>query len=1051
MPPSHRDRCRRNTLSIRTSPGRTLSAVLLALALTLSWLAVAPPGAQASVVLTRTLTPLDAGNPWIAHVGTNRGSGMEREPLDIAASAGAVVEARVTNGIGDVVLSLMTDNHNTDVQSAALPTNGNWVTVTAAADSAIFVRQKRWATAPQIEYRVTSGTSHSLPVYRHGDDQAAFTSAWTAGASPFAVIHDATFTMLVPRVDLPKLTDMGWSDFDTIDEVVAFYRHLIGTYNEWLGIDDADPSPVHHDLQQAYYIRPDADGWGLAYYMGGNYVGTNNNSVSYYLDSPNAWLILHEVGHGYDGIMTSAATPDDMALGEVWNNIYSYLYQTDVNGNVESNWLNNNGKANGQNGRDALRRQQGGLDWDTIGLRERLDAMARIAELTGPEGFAGFNRALRELRAESTFTQWPARKDLVAEHWGAPAGFDLVPWLEDHGLTLDEATAQRVVDIQRLPIAMPLSDFFPAPARATSIAAQLGLEAPGDLVTTAQIAATGANGSVSVTATAPVPANIEGRAVTLWHGEDEVARAAFTGGSASFTGVPVGAYTIRYPEDRVTGAVPQRSWVTVAEGTSTATAVTYPVGTPPAGVNGSRLTLQGLGNGTFAAVTHDPARATLEITDTLGAPHSYFSDQYARIQVSDGATSLYDRSFIGTGSRNLPRTVTVPATIGTTITITHREHGSRVVETDLRTGEAKPSLNATAQVSTYVVTEHGLAKSGNSALADYTAALTGELSDLQALAGQHPSARLEVAAADLLAGISALPVGAERTALTATYGALLDALVAPARAEDETGPARVPVTLVTALAAQPGAEASHMFDGDPGTWFHSPWSGTESFPYNIDLDLGTDPVTAEGLVMTPHVGSGTGAANGRPGQYLILAGDDLASLTEVASGTWTNDSQPKLVGFESRARYVRLQILTTYGSPAQRFVAINELAVLGSPAHLGVTMARTDTVGASASVGDVLRFSVTYTNNTGHTLTAFPRSSNLASTLTSGTPNCRYGNLGAGATHTCTSAHHTVTAADAAAGSFSPRIVFDATGDTAGTDVIQAGFVASLPEIPISS
>ena len=87
--------------------------------------------------------------------------------------------------------------------------------------------------------------------------------------------------------------------------------------------------------------------------------------------------------------------------------------------------------------------------------------------------------------------------------------------------------------------------------------------------------------------------------------------------------------------------------------------------------------------------------------------------------------------------------------------------------------------------------------------------------------------------------------------------------------------------------------------------------------------------------------------------------------------------------------------------------------------------------------GDLI--TVTDTNNTDSTLTVFPVDSNLSGVLTIGAPNCRWHNLAAHTTKQCTTATHTVTADDVAAGTFTPMTTWAATRDRNGTDVI-AGF-----------
>ncbi len=769
-------------------------ALVLLLVVPLALSGTSSARAEVGDLTSRVLTPLASGNDAITSVGVQRGRGMERESLGLAVSAGSVIEARVTNSVGDVRLSLMTDNHETDVEfgngyqpgDTRLPTNGTWQRITAVAASGVFVRSRPWTTAPRIEYRVASGAAYEMPAYRLGDSQDTFATSWQSSGSPFAVLVDGAFTMLLPRVDLPEVRDMGWSQFDDLDAVILFYRKLMSTYDSWLGVSDADPNPLHRNLAQAPFMRPDRTGWGLAYYAGGNYIGTNIGSVHYYLEGPASWLILHEIGHGYDGIMTSTAGPDDIQLGEVWNNVYGYQYQTLINGIAGPNWLNGTSKTVDQKRRDDTRRAAGGsVKFNNLDYQEKLDFVARIADLTGPTGFAAFNRSLRELRASDDFSAWPSRKDLIAQRWGGAQSHNLAPWFEVHSLPVSPGVAEDLYDIQQLPIAMPLGDMFTDAGRAQSAATHLGLDSTGALVSSIRTATLETTGSVRVAAATTSPGDIEGRLVSLWRGNTEVAAAPFVAGVADFADIPLGALTVRFPLSTTTGVVPPRQWVAVRQSSGASlVSVAYPETAPPLALDATRLTLLGLGDSAFSSVEHDPVNATLTVSDTLESPHSYFPDQYARITISADGQQIFDRSFIGDKKRNAAPSMTVPATTGSTITITHREP-SRIVETIPSTGAAKPSLNATEPTTTWRVTGNGLVKISDDgtwdeqeAARDSRVALETALNQLERTVTHNPTAQLSVAAAQLRIAVDRLLDPAERQRLESRFGSVLNQQIA---------------------------------------------------------------------------------------------------------------------------------------------------------------------------------------------------------------------------------------------------------------------------------
>lgn len=118
-------------------------------------------------------------------------------------------------------------------------------------------------------------------------------------------------------------------------------------------------------------------------------------------------------------------------------------------------------------------------------------------------------------------------------------------------------------------------------------------------------------------------------------------------------------------------------------------------------------------------------------------------------------------------------------------------------------------------------------------------------------------------------------------------------------------------------------------------------------------------------------------------------------------------------------------------------------------APITVTATRTDSNGDKVYAGDVITVTFTYTNETDSALTAFPTESNLSGVLPPNAPNCRWHNLPAHTTKQCTSASHTVTAEDVAAGSFTPTSTWAATRDREGKDVIAGNITANAAPITV--
>ena len=141
--------------------------------------------------------------------------------------------------------------------------------------------------------------------------------------------------------------------------------------------------------------------------------------------------------------------------------------------------------------------------------------------------------------------------------------------------------------------------------------------------------------------------------------------------------------------------------------------------------------------------------------------------------------------------------------------------------------------------------------------------------------------------------------------------------------------------------------------------------------------------------------------------------------------------------------------LATPESDTQPSDAATASASETTPAPITVTATRSDKLGDKVYVGDTLTYTFTYTNQTDSALTVFPKESNLSGVLTTGAPNCRWHNLSAHTTKQCTSATHTVTEADLAAGSFTPTSTWAATRDRNGNDVIAGGISANAEAVTV--
>ncbi len=122
-----------------------------------------------------------------------------------------------------------------------------------------------------------------------------------------------------------------------------------------------------------------------------------------------------------------------------------------------------------------------------------------------------------------------------------------------------------------------------------------------------------------------------------------------------------------------------------------------------------------------------------------------------------------------------------------------------------------------------------------------------------------------------------------------------------------------------------GNEAFHAFDGDPSSFWHSPW-GSEAtvFPHWIQKDLSRVFPVTHVRVLPRQEGT-----NGWIKDYEVFASLDGKSWGKpVSKGTFSQDKEWKTIPFDSPlfARYVRLRALS--GFDGQPFSTVAELEIL---------------------------------------------------------------------------------------------------------------------------
>jgi beta-galactosidase len=133
-------------------------------------------------------------------------------------------------------------------------------------------------------------------------------------------------------------------------------------------------------------------------------------------------------------------------------------------------------------------------------------------------------------------------------------------------------------------------------------------------------------------------------------------------------------------------------------------------------------------------------------------------------------------------------------------------------------------------------------------------------------------------------------------------------------------------TLKKADSEVPGFEASKAIDGDPNTFWHTPWEGgMPGYPHTLEIDLGKE-TDINGYSLQPRVDGITGGWVAKAAFSVSSDGKDWSG--PVITTTFPRDMSEKQVILRKpvRARYVRFTALE--GFEGQRFASLAEFRVI---------------------------------------------------------------------------------------------------------------------------
>ncbi|MDT0716181.1 Ig-like domain-containing protein [Staphylococcus chromogenes] len=681
--------------------------------------------------------PVLKGSKIARTIGMGRGNSQARESLGVVLPADTTLyvrQAKPTNE-ADLKVNLVTDDSQTN-QTAVVSKDGTWTSIRTTVDSAAFMYMPRGLESePLIEYYIENNLFQALPTYRKGQNQETFETQWVDQDASFAFVDGDKHAILIPRVDRDRVLAMKTNTskflFTSLDELITYYDDVVTHYDQWAGLID-DPTSVSYNFGHKYFTMPDKNGIGTAYWSN-DHMGMNSNSVYGYLEK--GWLILHEIGHGYDGVM---AQDKNVNLLEVINNVYAHHYEQEVQ-KLGSDWLYQNKQTEAQQRiHDTYLSGNTDFTFNSLGGREKLDFMTRMTRFAGMDAFAGMLQQMREQAARE----------------GLPT--DVPRWLGEYMLAQNGANALAYFDLFHVPTSPQLEDrlntynnsyIYPLASLITDEAERQKYVDRLDLKTIYELVKSSDLADTTIQAPATITVNLNGQTlpqhakVQLKDGSTIVAEAVVQNGRVLFDSVRAGVYKVVAPVS-TTYALPEHTYLIVSENVENTATLNYPEPSDVQKLMTQQIAIKGLSDGVVSTITFNPSTKEVAYRHNNGQPHIYFENQpYAQVTIqTQNGEVLLDKIFIG--DEKLTATEqTFTMNYGDTITVMHKEAESRRQVLRPETGERLNFQDAAMQTVTYTLTDKGFIVNNETqadADARYLDALESDIERVTALMDAHP-------------------------------------------------------------------------------------------------------------------------------------------------------------------------------------------------------------------------------------------------------------------------------------------------------------------------
>lgn len=566
---------------------------------------------------------------WLDAAGMSKGINHDHQHLGIILGANQTLRVRQVDAAfsSTLTLRLLNDGRKTE---ASYNVGRDWVEASVNAASVPFIKTPYVKGAPVVEFEYPE-TSKILPVYRKGENEAAFFERWNSQDAEFAIVDSGYAQILVPKVSKPALQASG--NVGSIDALITYYEGIFSFYNALCGLSFEAEHDSDWNIANRYLMKADKDDSNAGYYNG-DWTAESSASVSRFWLTPQAsnWGSLHEIAHGYQGHFM---TGKHFSAGEVWNNIYAASYQDMMLGErkYQDGWLYDYGnKAKVEETIFQLIAKGKPLNqWD---LRSKLYFLMLMVDKAGKNAFMYFNQQYRKSCNTSDFTPYVhSLLDLLSESFAvAGAQVDVTPFIQLTGGDITQPQRDRN-KFSHAKAVYPLYQLVDKP-QLEAVKNQLKLDSTLRLVDATQLKATGLTGNVSLRFNIDNFAQIYGKDLILLEGARYAYKISIDSPTMTLRELPIGVYTLRLPTGKDRKYQPTTDYLKVKQGDNVAE-ITF-VRKLASPVISQEINFLGMSDEVFATLLVDRAQGKLIIDVFTTTPHNYFPGvTYAKIVVRD--------------------------------------------------------------------------------------------------------------------------------------------------------------------------------------------------------------------------------------------------------------------------------------------------------------------------------------------------------------------------------------------------------------------------------